>query len=387
MREFIPLSVPNLKGNEKKYVNEVIDSEWVSTAGSFVNRFEREIAKYLNVGDAVACQSGTAGLHLALKSLGITYEHEAIVPALTFIAAVNPVRYCGAEPIFIDCDDSLCIDPDKLLEFIEENTDFNGHTLVNRHSGKIIKTIIAVHVFGNMCDMVKLLAIARKYKLSIIEDATEALGTMYSEGPFSGRYAGTLGDIGVYSFNGNKIITTGGGGMVISKDKLLLNKVRYLSTQAKDDEIGFVHNEIGFNYRMTNLQAAVGVAQLEQLNEFIKIKKRNYDIYKEFFRDFSEVSLLGFRGDINPNYWFYSLVLNPNCKTDKGAMISLLFENRIQVRPVWGLIHEQKPYLSNISFQIERAKDYWIKTINIPCSSNLKHEEVLYVCETIKRFI
>ena len=387
MNKFIPLSVPNLKGNEKKYLMEAIDSEWVSTAGPFVKRFEKEIADYLDVNDAAACQSGTAGLHLALTALGINHEHAVIVPALTFIAAVNPVRYVGAEPIFMDCDDSLCMDPQKLLQYINEHTDFIGETLIDRESKKVIKAMIVVHVFGNMCDMEMLIEIARQYNLLIIEDATEALGTKYSSGNFKGRYAGTMGDIGVYSFNGNKIITAGGGGMTVAQDGILLNKMRYLSAQAKDDEVNFIHNEIGFNYRMTNIQAALGVAQLEQLDEFIETKARNYGLYRNYFEAIKEVKLLKYKEGIHPNYWFYSLLLTENCKLTRDDMISGLAEHHIQARPIWGLINEQKPYLQNRSYRIEKAKCFQKRTVNIPCSSNLTEGEIGYICKTIARVI
>lgn len=280
MEKLIPLSVPNLKGRELEYVTHAIETEWVSTAGPYITDFEQSLAKYVGVKEAVACQSGTAGLHLALMTCGVKACDEVIVPTLTFIAAVNPVKYIGAEPIFMDCDDSLTMDPIKLREFCEKECYFEHNVLFNKTTHKQIKAIIIVHVFGNIADMNAIMEVAATYNLKVIEDATEALGSFYTKGMYKGQYAGTIGDIGVYSFNGNKIITTGGGGMIVSKNKDYLDKCRYLSTQAKNDTLYFIHDEIGYNYRMTNIQAALGLAQLEQLESFINIKRELLRISK-----------------------------------------------------------------------------------------------------------
>lgn len=383
MKPFIPLSVPNIKGNEIQYVTDALEKEWVSTGGAYIDRFEKEIADYLNMDTAVACQSGTAGLHLALLLSGVTPDDLVIVPTLTFIAAVNPVKYLGAAPVFMDCDDSLCMDMDKLQRFCEEECKLQDEELIHLKTQKHVKAVIVVHVFGNMADMEKAVMIADKYHLVLIEDATEALGSYYTKGDFAGRYAGTIGDIGVYSFNGNKIITTGGGGMMVTKDPVLSQRARYLSTQAKDDAINFIHGDVGYNYRMTNLQAAVGVAQLEKLNDFIVVKKVNYQHYKEGIRTLDGLQLLPFNKAIEPNYWFYSLYIENLEKYSKQAIIERLSENNIQTRPIWGLIHEQKPYQKNIAFDIEKAKDYHKRIVNLPCSSNLTAKEVDRVLETL----
>jgi len=380
--KFIPLSVPNLKGNELKYVSEAISTEWVSTAGKYVNQFESMISSYLGVENAVSCQNGTSGLHLALLALNVNNSHEVIVPTLTFIAAVNPVKYVGANPIFMDCDDSLCMDPLKLEKFFNTQCQFIDGKTYNKESGKHIPALIVVHVFGNMADMERIVYLANKFKIQIIEDATEALGTKYISGRFVGRFAGTIGDIGVFSFNGNKIITTGGGGMVVSNSKENLNKIRHLSTQAKSDELYFLHDEIGFNYRMTNLQAALGIAQLEQLETFIKIKEKNYTTYKNYFVANTRYDLLSFRDDIRPNYWFYSLTRNDK-KIDLKNFIESMQTMNTQVRPIWGLIHMQKPYLNCQSFEIVKACDYVEKIINIPCSSNLTTDDVELVIQRV----
>ncbi|MCR6513573.1 LegC family aminotransferase [Clostridium sp. LY3-2] len=381
---FIPLSVPNLKGNEKKYVLDAIEKEWVSTGGEYINKFEENIAKYVDVPLAVSCQSGTSGIHLSLIEAGVKSGCEVIVPTLTFIAAVNPVKYLNAEPIFMDCDDSLTLDPIKLKEFLENECVFDGDTLINKHSNREIKAIVVVHIFGNLANMEKIMELSKKYNLKVIEDATEALGSKFTFGKYKGKHSGTIGDFGIYSFNGNKIITTGGGGMIVSNDLEKLNHIKYLSTQAKDDTLHYVHNEIGYNYRMTNVQAAIGLAQLEELDSLIKTKKENFFKYKKEIEKMDKLSLIEFSKDIEPNYWFYGLNVEKS-KYDVDTWIKLLHENNIQTRPIWGLIHEQLPYRDNYSYKIEKAKYYVKNIINIPCSSNLKSEEVDYVLEKLNQ--
>jgi len=377
MEKVIPLSVPNLSGKELEYVTNAIEAEWVSTAGAYITEFEQKIAKYVGVEEAVACQSGTAGLHLALKVCGVGEGDEVIVPTLTFIAAVNPIKYLGADPVFMDCDDNLTIDVDKLNNFLEKECIYYNNRLINKKTRKEIKAVIAVHIFGNMVDMENLKSLTDKYKLKLIEDATEALGSFYLNGNLEGKHAGTIGDVGVYSFNGNKIITTGGGGMIVSNNKNYLDKCRYLSMQAKDDAVYFIHNDIGYNYRMTNIQAAIGMAQYEQLEKFISIKKKNYDEYKK-----RGIELLSFRSNIRPNYWFYSISTD-----ERDKMIQYLAENKIQTRPIWKLINTLKPYNYAQTYKIEKATKFYDKVVNLPCSSNLTIEEIKYIAFNIKNFM
>ena len=272
----IPLSVPNFEGNEEKYVLDAVHQGWVSTAGSYVNEFEEKLAEYLDVSQAVVCQSGTAALHLSMIEAGVGQGDMVIVPTLTFIAAVNPVKYLMAEPVFMDCDDSLCMDPVKLERFCTEECDMKENGLIHKKTGHTVRAVVVVHVFGNLADMEKIMRVAKRFNIKVIEDATEALGSKFITGKYAGRMAGTIGDYGTFSFNGNKIITTGGGGAVVARNEQSIKHIKYLSTQAKDDELFYIHNEIGYNYRMTNVQAAIGVAQLELLPEFIERKKKNY---------------------------------------------------------------------------------------------------------------
>lgn len=384
-QNFIPLSVPNLKGKELEYITHAVETEWVSTGGPYVNDFETKVAKYAKCKGAVSCQNGTSGLHIALEVCEVTKENEVIVPALTFIAAVNPVKYIGAEPIFMDCDDSLTMDTNKLKDFCERECSILDGKLINNSTKKHIKALIVVHVFGNMADMEGIVKIANKYNLKVIEDATEAIGTYYIEGIYKGKHAGTIGDIGVYSFNGNKIITTGGGGMIVSDNEDLLRRAKHLTTQAKSDELYYTHDEIGYNYRMTNLQAALGLAQLEQLESFIRVKKANYDFYKSEIQNISGLRILDFKETIRPNYWFYALYVEQGYTLNRDQIISYLASKKIQARPIWGLINDQKPYKHNQTYRIDKARQFLEQVVNIPCSSNLSRKDAAYVIECLKQ--
>lgn len=380
---FIPLSVPNFAGREKEYVSEAVVSEWVSTGGSKVTEFENAVAATTGMPRAVACNSGTSGLHLALMVAGIGRGDEVLAPTLTFIAAVNPIRYVGAEPVFIGCDDSLCMSPAAAGEFLRTRCEKRPGGVYNRASGARVAAILVVHVFGNMAEMPAFAALANEWGLALIEDATEALGTKYTAGPFAGKMAGTIGDVGAYSFNGNKIITTGAGGMLVSNHPDWAEHAKHLSTQAKADELQFLHDEIGYNYRMTNLQAALGLAQLEQLEGFIAHKQARWQQYKDALDGKNGYRILDFCEDgVRPNKWFYSLYLE-DPRHDRDAMIAALKARGIQTRPVWALIHEQADYGKNEAYALEKALDYRAKIINLPCSTNLSEEDCQRVIDAL----
>lgn len=386
MERFVPLSIPNFEGNERAYVDDAVAQGWVSTGGAYILKLEESLAAYLKTERVAACQSGTAGLHLALMECGVMPQDIVIVPTLTFIAAVNPVKYQFAEPVFMDCDDSLCMDPEKLRKFCEQECELQDEKLIYKKKGKQVKAVIVVHVFGNLADMEEIMQIAEEYHLKVIEDATEALGTCYTEGRYAGRFAGTIGDFGAYSFNGNKIITTGGGGAVTGKNPEAVAHMQYISTQAKDDVQYYIHNEIGFNYRMTNVQAALGVAQMEELPKFIARKQKNYDLYYRLFNGFSLGRMVSFREGTRSNKWFYSLEI----EMDKlqGSMrdvITALQEKGIQTRAVWGLIHEQLPYRDAVAYEMEKAPFYGSRILNFPCSTQITETEILYVADEIKK--
>ena len=383
----INLSVPNLSMDILDNLKECLESGWVSTGGRFRPEFETKVKNYMKTKFAAGVQSGTAGLHMSLQVLGVQRDEEVFVPTLTFIAAVNPTTYLGASPIFIDCDDSLCMDPIKLEKFCSEECDFKEGVLVNKKTNKKIRALVIVHVFGNMADMEKIMDIAKKYNLRVLEDATEALGTYYTEGRYKGKYAGTIGDIGVLSFNANKIITTGGGGMVVGDNEELVEKVRFLSSQAKKDTLYFIHDEIGYNYRMLNLQAALGTSQIDQLESFIETKIKNYKIYKEELEKIEGLEILPFVEGIRANHWFYSLKIDKEkYGIGRDELLQKLVDAGIQTRPIWGLIHQQKPYSACQNYKIEKALYYYDRILNLPCSSNLTEKEVYQVIQKIKEF-
>lgn len=379
---FIPLSVPNFSGNEKQYVNDAVVSEWVSTGGSKVSEFEEKIAEYTHMPRAVACNSGTSGLHLALMAAGVGAGDEVLAPTLTFIAAVNPIRYVGAQPVFIGCGESLCLCPTLAREWLADHTEMRDGKCINKRTGAHVKALMVVHVFGNMAAMPALVQLCGEYGLTLIEDATEALGTTYTEGPYKGRMAGTIGDIGVYSFNGNKIITTGAGGMVVSNHADWAAHAKHLSTQAKADELQFLHDEIGYNYRMTNLQAALGLAQLEQLKGFIEHKHKMYEFYRERLDGKNGYRILPFRKGVRSNQWFYSLYLE-DARHERDAVMAALREQKIQTRPVWALIHEQADYGTCERYGTELAEDFRAKIVNLPCSTNLTEEDAQRVVDAL----
>lgn len=380
----IPLSVPNFEGNEERYVIDAVSQGWVSTGGAYVDRLEGMIAEYAGSPGAVACQSGTAALHLSLIECGVGPDDMVIVPTLTFIAAVNPVAYVHASPIFMDCDESLCMDPGKVKAFCETECELADDVLVYKATGQAVKALIVVHVFGNLADMEALMEIASMYRLRVIEDATEAIGSYYEHGRYRGKMAGTIGDFGAYSFNGNKIITTGGGGAIVSNDIDALKHLKYLSTQAKDDPHFYIHGEVGYNYRMTNVQAALGAAQMEELEEFILRKNRNYRLYCELTEGLGGCHMLGFREGCRTNKWFYSLVLEREESTEGlRGLIHELEARGIQTRPIWGLIHEQEPYKECIAYKIEKAEEYSRRIINLPCSTSITEEEIREVAKQI----
>jgi perosamine synthetase len=425
------LSFPSLRGNEQAYVIDCLKSEWVSTGGTYVSRFEQALAGYVNAPDAVACVNGTAALHVCLLLAGVQPGEEVIVPTLTFIAPVNTVRYVNAEPVFMDCDEYLNLDVQKLETFLETECTPADPGVINRVTGRRIRAVIPVHVFGSMCDMDRLMELARKHRLAVIEDATEALGSKMGgvvedgrwkmedgEGPevrsqrsevsgqrsgdrgqksevrgqrtedrgrYAGKHAGTIGDFGCYSFNGNKIITCGGGGMIVARDQRQLARAKCLTTQANDDELHYVHNEVGYNYRLTALQAAVGLAQLEQLPAFIETKRKRYLQYRERIEQIPGLSLLGVPPYCESNYWFYSVLIDPRkYGVGRDELLKNFKAARIQARPVWKLNHTQKPYRHNQSCLIEKAPHYFDRIVNIPCSVGLTDEQMGRVMEVLR---
>jgi aminotransferase in exopolysaccharide biosynthesis len=390
----IPLSVPNLNAEIVENLRECVETGWVSTGGRFITEFEGAVAGYAGAEDAVACQSGTAGLHTALRILGVGAGDAVIVPTLTFIAAVNPVRYLGAEPIFMDCDENFCMDADKLADFCGNECRRDARGLTESATGRRIAAIVVVHVFGNMADMESIMRTARAYGLRVLEDATEALGSFLTGGRYRGRHAGTVGDMGVYSFNANKIITTGGGGMILAGGRAAVSRARlararYLTTTAKDDGLRFIHDDVGYNYRMLNIQAALGVSQIRELERFIAVKEENFVRYAERLAalGIGGLRLLPFGSGVRANYWFYCLEVDEEVfGASRDALLLALNGRGIQCRPVWHLCHRQKPYRKARRYRIRRALRYEKTVLNLPCSTNLTPGDIDYVCDAIAAF-
>lgn len=383
--QFVPLSVPHLAGNEWKYVKECLDTGWVSSTGAFVGRFEAELSQYVGAPHAVACVNGTAALHLALRLANVGAGDEVLAPTLTFIASVNAIHYTGASPVFMDCDDFYNMDVSKVAKFLDEHTDTQNGYPVNRKSGRRIKAIMPVHVFGNAAAMEELTKLCRERNMRVIEDATESLGTRYIAPYLSGAHTGTIGDIGCFSFNGNKIITTGGGGMLVTNDRELAERARYLTTQAKDDEVRYIHGDIGYNYRLTNIQAALGVAQLECLPAFLETKRKHWEVYREALAQVDGLRIAPGPSYANNNYWMYALQIDAKRygKT-REELMEHLRRAGVQSRPVWHLNHLQKPYAGAQAFEIEKAIELAEITLNIPCSTNLTFSELERVVEALK---
>ena len=285
----ISLHEPLLAGNERKYIKNCLDQGWVSSAGKYVDIFEKKIAKYTGAKYAIACINGTSALQISLKLVGVKKDDEVIVPSMTFIAPVNAINYNNAKPIFMDCDEYYTIDVNKTVDFINKETrtikkkmSENDLTItINKKTGNRITAIIIVHVFGNAARLNKLVDLCRKKNIALIEDAAESIGTFYTSNKFKKKHTGTVGVIGCLSFNGNKIITSGGGGMMLTNSRKIAKKAKYLTTQAKDDPIYSVHDEVGYNFRLTNILAALGLAQLESLSKYIKKKKIIHERYKK----------------------------------------------------------------------------------------------------------
>lgn len=372
----IPLAEPLIGGNEWDYVRECLDSGWLSSSGKFVDRFEREFAARLGVDHAVAVASGTAALHLALLAAGVQPGDEVLVSTLSFIAPANAIRYVGAVPVFVDADpETWQMDVDRVVEFLD-SCRFSGQGAINPKSGRRIAAILPVHILGHPVDMDPLLTAARRLGLPVIEDATESLGAHYR-----GRKVGTLGDVACFSFNGNKLITTGGGGMVVSADRAILDRVRYLSTQAKDDPIEYVHETVGYNYRLTNVQAAIGCAQLERLDEFIGAKLSIAQRYADALGNRRAFSVMPAASWAVSVFWLYTILVQGGSR----RLMRQLGAEQIQTRPLWRCLHRNTPYSKNQVLGGAVAERIQCDALSLPCSVGLGAGEQDRVIEALYR--
>jgi aminotransferase in exopolysaccharide biosynthesis len=371
----IPLSVPSLKGREWQYIKECIDTGWVSSAGKYVELFEEKIAEYTSAKYAVACVNGTSALQVSLHLAGVQTGDEVIVPTLTFIAPVNAVAYNGASPVFMDADNYYNIDSQKTIEFINKKTVFKDGFTFNKKTNRKITAIIPVHVFGHTTWLDELVPLCEERNIAIVEDAAESMGTRYINGEYSGKHTGTIGLLGCLSFNGNKIITTGGGGMILTDDVDLAEKAKYLTKQAKDDRVRYIHDEIGYNFRLTNIQAALGVAQLEQLSGFLKRKGEIFHQYQNALNGVDGLSIADVPDYADTNHWVNVLQIdNEVYGEDRDSIMQRLEKNGIQTRPVWALNNLQKPYKDCQSYKIEKAVELVNKSLCLPSSTNLTND-------------
>ena len=393
---FIPLHAPVFNGNEKKYLEECIDSTFVSSVGKFVDEFEIKMAEYTGAKKAVVCVNGTNALHLALMMVGVERDTEVITQPLTFIATANAISYCGAHPVFLDVDlDTLGLSPSALRSWLETSTiqRFNKsthqHQTINKKTGKHISACVPMHTFGHPARIDEIIAICNEYNIPVVEDAAESLGSYYK-----GQHTGTFGKIGVLSFNGNKIITTGGGGMLLFQDETLAKKAKHLTTQAKVPHAWeFVHDEVGYNYRMPNLNAALGLAQLEQLPQFLKSKRHIAQAYNEFFQTLnglnpSKPSQPSTTKQINDlthqqinastiqhiqeptnstsNYWLNCILLTD--RNERHEFLKITNENGVMTRPVWELMNRLPMFKDAETDGLINAESIAERLVNLPSS-------------------
>ncbi len=370
-KKFISLSSPNISGNEWKYVKECLDTDWVSSAGKFVNQFEEKISQYTKSKYSIACVNGTSALHIALLTIGVKDDHEVIVPTITFIAPINAVKYCNANPIFMDVDNDFCIDQQKTINFIKNETVFKNGFTYNKLTKRKITAIIIAHLFGRSMILDEIVKVCKKRNIKIVEDASEGLGNFFSIGRYKSKHVGTIGDVGCLSFNGNKIITAGGGGMILTNSKKIYEKSIYLTTQAKDDGKLFIHNDIGYNYRLSNVHAAIGLAQLENIDKVIRKKRKIYNYYKKKINNKKNVELFTIREVATSNYWLNIISLKKNLDNIKMKKLIKKFEiNGIEVRPIWKPNHLQKKYSKYQRYLIDNALNITSSCLCIP--SDLK---------------
>lgn len=379
-REFIPLIEPEIRGNEWKYVQECLDSGWVSSAGPFVDQFEHVVARQCGCQYAVATVNGTSALHIALLVAGVQPNDEVLVSTLTFIAPVNAIRYVGAWPVFVDAEPEYWqMDPVRVVEFLEKGCRWSNGALYNQQTGRRVSAIVPVHVLGHPVDLDPILTAARKFGLKVIEDATEGLGATYRNRPL-----GSIGDIGCLSFNGNKIITTGGGGMLVTSNENWAQKAKYLTTQAKDDPIEYIHKEIGYNYRLTNIQAAIGCAQMEQLGAYVAAKREIADRYSLVLRDISGIVPMRQAPWANSTFWMYTvLIQEKKAGMNSRHVLQALAAQKIQCRPLWQPIHQSPAHALSRAGELPVSERLSKEALSLPCSVGLTKEAQQEVIDQI----
>jgi perosamine synthetase len=370
--EFLPLCVPEIRGNEWKYVKECLDTGWVSSVGPFVDRFERDVAEFVGAKLGVATVNGTAALHIALLVAGVQPGDEVLISTLTFIAPANAIRYAGAFPVFIDAEPQYWqMDSQKVLDFLDKGCQWRDGALYNRTTGRRVKAILPVHILGHAVDLDPIVEAARKYELAVIEDATESLGAKYR-----GRMVGNLGDIACFSFNGNKIVTTGGGGMIVTNNEEWARKAKYLTTQAKDDPLEYIHGEIGYNYRLTNVLAAMGCAQIEQLPSYVAKKRDIAENYTKALENVKGITPMREALWAYSTFWLFTVLVDaPAFGMDSRALLRKLDAAKIQTRPLWQPMHRSKVFAGGV-FDCPVADLLNRDALSLPCSVGISEDDV-----------
>ena len=361
-QNFIPLHEPRFIGNEKKYLNDCIDSTFVSSVGAYVDRLEKEFALHVGSQFAIATVNGTAALHVSLVLMGVEKEDEVITQPLTFIATCNAISYCGAKPIFVDVDlDTLGLSPSALRKFLDENATIVGEQCINKTTGKVIKACVPMHTFGHPCRIDEIKEICQQWHIALIEDAAESLGSSYK-----GQHTGTFGTVGAFSFNGNKIITSGGGGIIVTDDEVLAKRAKYITTTAKiPHKWEFVHDEIGYNYRLPNLNAALLVAQLEQVNSFLENKRDLAKEYEDFFEDL-KMKFIKEPQNARSNYWLNAIIFENHEQRD--LFLDYTNNNGVMTRPIWRLMNKLEMFTDCQCGDLFNALYLEDRVVNIPSS-------------------
>lgn len=364
----VGLHEPTFAGNEWLYVKECLDTTFVSSVGKFVDRFEDDLAAYTAAKHAVAVVNGTAALHIALQLAGVKANDEVLVPSLTFVATANAARYCGATPHFVDSESAtLGIATAKLRDYLQTHTKQHSGQCVNISTGQVIRAMVPMHTFGHPVDVDGLLAVAHDFKITLVEDAAESLGSTYN-----GHHTGTFGLMGTLSFNGNKTITTGGGGAILTNDANIARRAKHLTTTAKMPHAWeFVHNEVGFNYRLPNLNAALGCAQLEQLPDKLVAKRALFKHYQAAFAHIEGAKLIAEPDQCRSNYWLQTIMLNADQEHQRDAILQATNQAGLMTRPVWRLLHQLMPFANCPRMDLAIAEQLARRLINIPSSSHL----------------
>ncbi len=364
----VVLHEPRFAGNEWAYLKECLDSNYVSSVGKFVDRFEADLAAYTGAKYAVAVMNGTAALHVALQMAGVQQGDEVIIPALTFVATANAVTYCGATPHFVDSEEcTIGLDPKALREYLQGITEIRSEQCVNRNTGRVIRALVPMHTFGHPVDIEGLLAVARDFHLALVEDAAESLGSTVH-----GRHTGTFGLMGILSFNGNKTITTGGGGAILTNDTELARRAKHLTTTAKvPHRWDYVHDEIGYNYRLPNINAALGCAQLEQLFDFLAAKRRLFERYQAAFAGVPQSRIVAEPEGCRSNYWLQTLLLDESAAGQRDAILTATNDAGLMTRPIWTLMHRLAPYRTCPKMELPVAESLEGRLINLPSSASL----------------